>query len=145
MARRRRGGGKWAGSPPGWAGSPVPRRGEELGVVGALGLCDLISHPRCPQHPLSLSRAATSGGRVRTRGRAAERAPGRAARGSPGLAGAPASQTAGGGFGWDGEGVGPRSRLASLAGVAARRWGTAPGFSGGGSAPQPEITGYGAA
>ena len=35
------GGGDWAGSPPGWAGSPVLRRGEELGVVGALGVCHL--------------------------------------------------------------------------------------------------------
>lgn len=71
---------------------------------------------------------------MRTRGRAAEQAPARAPRGSPGLAGAPAGQTAGGGFGWDGEGMGPPSRLASLARVPARRWGTAPGFSGGESA-----------
>uniref|UniRef100_A0A8C6DL34 phosphopyruvate hydratase n=1 Tax=Moschus moschiferus TaxID=68415 RepID=A0A8C6DL34_MOSMO len=34
-------GGKWAGSPPGWAGSPGQRRGEGLGVLGALGLCHL--------------------------------------------------------------------------------------------------------
>ena len=82
---------------------------------------------------------------MRTRGRATEKAPGRAARGSSRPAGAPASQTAGGVLGWDGEGVGPRLRLASLARVAARRWGSAPGFSGGESAAQPEIMGYGAA